>query len=523
MSESEFNSGQSSRSASTEPGCLLSPGIADFTNIERCEVSVIRFDGKEVNVDLPAGWLVSDLVSALNVAIPGSVELNGSELVIANGKAFANFELGCLPEEYTVETFEDFETPVRNNQASPGNSGNNIIGDTFGDWKTQNGARFNIVRADGVSEPAGIGPVTGATGGLQYVDIAGADDSPVFPFTIPNPSQVEIRAFLANREPGAGSYRPWTGQVEILDAETLEIVASGNSIEFTSEVSELEWFESVFIGTIPAGRYLFRVFVGNSGHLDDVSIRYKTVEFVDIPFEPNGQLTAVEIVKVIDHKTGDILIHRVFSPDGTEEYVAPFENSAILVTGACPLPTRDPVPQGPDPEIIAAIAAVQEQTSSLESVIVSLDQQLLELQNSTPSEIEITTAKADEDDCHVLVRISDGPDPQFIINQDDAATSISVTGGSGLNGNGRVYTLRFAPHPNGAAYGQAFTLFDDDGQGDTGAFEIISKTATEIIYQISQGDDGGSEDDNDYYPHEVKIFGSEQTFVTDVFVNGSPV
>lgn len=172
---------------------------------------------------------------------------------------------------------------------------------------------------------------------------------------------------------------------------------------------------------------------------------------------------------------------------------------------------------------ISDLSALTDQVNALESVVVDLDARVLALENANSGQIVITTAKADEDDCHVLVQVTDGPVPQFAVNQDSAATSINATGGSGLNGTGRIYTLQFAAHPDGAAYGQAFTVFDDAGQPDSGIFEIISKTATQIVYQINQGDDGGSEDDNDYYPHEVKIFGSEQTFVTDVFVNGTPV
>ncbi len=112
--------------------------------------------------------------------------------------------------------------------------------------------------------------------------------------------------------------------------------------------------------------------------------------------------------------------------------------------------------------------------------------------------------------------ISDNPNPSIDYNKN--VTNISVTGGSGNNGVGRIYTLTFPPHPQGTNYTAQFTVFDDT-QADTGLPEVISQTATSITYQLPQGDDGGSEDDNDYYRHMVRISSQPITVITSVQLN----
>jgi hypothetical protein len=151
----------------------------------------------------------------------------------------------------------------------------------------------------------------------------------------------------------------------------------------------------------------------------------------------------------------------------------------------------------------------------------SLDTRITALEDQLP--IVITTDSMEEGNCHVNVRVSSGNSPVFEYNEDGNATSIALTGGTGANGNGLIYTLTFPPHPNGADYSQAFAVYDINAQPDSGIFEIISKTDTQLVYQINQGDDGGSEDDNYAYQHEVKIFGQEQTFISNIYVNGTAV
>jgi hypothetical protein len=53
----------------------------------------------------------------------------------------------------------------------------------------------------------------------------------------------------------------------------------------------------------------------------------------------------------------------------------------------------------------------------------------------------------------------------------------------------------------------------------------LFKDATTLRYQLPQGDEGASEDDNDTYKHDVTIKGKDenQTFVSQVLVNGTAV
>lgn len=116
--------------------------------------------------------------------------------------------------------------------------------------------------------------------------------------------------------------------------------------------------------------------------------------------------------------------------------------------------------------------------------------------------------------------IADNPNPNFLSNKN--MTSVDVTGGSGANGNGRIYTLTFPAHPNGDLYIAKIQVWDDT-QADTGLPEIISQTATTLVYQLPQGDDGGSEDDNDYYKHSVIIESAPVRVLTDFAAQGCTV
>jgi hypothetical protein len=159
--------------------------------------------------------------------------------------------------------------------------------------------------------------------------------------------------------------------------------------------------------------------------------------------------------------------------------------------------------------------------ASINTTLTNLDTRIAALEAQFP--IVIATDSMEEGNCHVNVRVSSGNAPVFEYNEGGNATSIALTGGTGVDGNGLIYTLTFPPHPNGADYSQVFTVYDINAQPDSGIFEIISKTDTQLVYQINQGDDGGSEDDNYAYQHEVKIFGQEQTFISNIYVNGTAV
>jgi len=109
--------------------------------------------------------------------------------------------------------------------------------------------------------------------------------------------------------------------------------------------------------------------------------------------------------------------------------------------------------------------------------------------------------------------ITDNGSPSFIYDKN--STSVVTTDGNGVNGNGREYVYTFPAHPNGANYVAKIQVWDDT-QPDTGLPEIIAQTATSITYQIPQGDDGASPDDNDYYKHSVIVESAPLRVLTDL-------
>lgn len=158
----------------------------------------------------------------------------------------------------------------------------------------------------------------------------------------------------------------------------------------------------------------------------------------------------------------------------------------------------------------------------LERKLNCLQKQVNNLDPSTGSNDECVIKIATETICVTWVEaiISDGESPAFLHNKN--ANSISVTGGSGVNGVGRVYELVFPTHPNGDKYIPKITVWDDT-QTDTPTPEILSQTATSLTYQLPQGDDGASEDDNDYYQHSVSIGSSPLKVLTGFAAQGCTV
>jgi large repetitive protein len=160
---------------------------------------------------------------------------------------------------------ESFDSPVEINI-----NDNNIKGNTYNSLVTQNGASFNIIRVDGTGY--GFGP-DNAQNGNQYLDIASADDYPLYAFTLTEPGIVNFSAYFSNRDRSSFGYRSWTGQVEILNSTKTTVLASGNALLFDNTISDELWFLSQANNiSLPAGSYYFRSFVGNWGHLDNMSI-----------------------------------------------------------------------------------------------------------------------------------------------------------------------------------------------------------------------------------------------------------
>lgn len=141
------------------------------------------------------------------------------------------------------------------------------------------------------------------------------------------------------------------------------------------------------------------------------------------------------------------------------------------------------------------------------------------LESSAITKERLGVVTQQEDDCWLSVTVGDGPNPAIESSNGIVGATVSTSGGSGNNGAGRIYTLTFPAHPLGADFSQSIQVWDDT-TGDTGIAEVVSKTATSLTYQFPQGDDGASEDDNDFYKHDVKIFGTNQSFVSAVTVGG---
>jgi large repetitive protein len=160
---------------------------------------------------------------------------------------------------------ESFDSPLEVNI-----NDNNIKGNTYNSLVTQNGANFNIVRVDGTGY--GFGP-DNAQNGNQYLDIAAASDYPLYAFTLAEPGIVSFSAYFSNRDRTSPGYQNWTGQVQILNSTGTTVLASGNALLFDNTISDELWFLSQANNiSLPAGSYYFRSFVGNWGHLDNISI-----------------------------------------------------------------------------------------------------------------------------------------------------------------------------------------------------------------------------------------------------------
>ena len=165
-------------------------------------------------------------------------------------------------EEGLIEFTEGWEDPVQ-----PNVNGDNIVGPTFGNWYTENGSSINVIRVDGTGYAAGP---DNASDGSQYVDLLGSDFL-MYDFQISAAGTAEISADFSNREPGNAAYQPWTAQVEILDS-SMNVVASGTSIDFTAATSEEPWFTSSLTTGLAAGAYHVRMFVSDYGHVDNISV-----------------------------------------------------------------------------------------------------------------------------------------------------------------------------------------------------------------------------------------------------------
>ena len=179
---------------------------------------------------------------------------------------------GCTQTNTADDNFDLPQQPYLKGGAN-GTPNNIITANTYNGWTMQNGASFNIVKVDGTAYP--LGPIN-AQSGNQYIDVAGASDYPIKPFIVTSNGLISASAYFASRtnyDPiNIYPYVNWTGKIEILDS-TLNVIATGNQIPFTSSTDKDTWFQSSVSDVVlpTAGTYYIRMFVGDYGHFDTAS------------------------------------------------------------------------------------------------------------------------------------------------------------------------------------------------------------------------------------------------------------
>ena len=156
-------------------------------------------------------------------------------------------------------------------------NGNNIQSvNPYNGWGTETGGAnaFNVIRVNGAGYASGP---DNAQSGTQYIDINNSSTYVYKNITLTTPTIVSASAWFANRETSSGNYSPWSTKIEIRNETTGTTVAQGNTINFTSSISDKIWYNSSINSVaLPAGTYRIRMFVGNSGHLDSISYCFST-------------------------------------------------------------------------------------------------------------------------------------------------------------------------------------------------------------------------------------------------------
>ena len=181
-------------------------------------------------------------------------------------------------------------------------NGNNIQSvNPYNGWGAETGGAnaFNVIRVNGAGYASGP---DNAQSGNQYIDINSRSAYVYKNITLTSPAVFSGSAWFANRESSNGGYAPWSTKIEIRNETTGITVAQGNTINFTSSISDEIWNNSSINSVaLPAGTYRIRMFVGDFGHLDSISYCFSkdtdgdgTPDHLDLDSDNDGCPDAVE-------------------------------------------------------------------------------------------------------------------------------------------------------------------------------------------------------------------------------------
>lgn len=181
-------------------------------------------------------------------------------------------------------------------------NGNNIQSvNPYNGWGTETGGAnaFNVIRVNGAGYSSGPDV---AQSGTQYIDINSSSTYVYKDIILTTPTVFSASAWFANRESSNGGYAPWSTKIEIRNETTGITVAQGNTINFTSSISDEIWNNSSINSVaLPAGTYRIRMFVGDFGHLDSISYCFskdtdgdRTPDYLDTDSDDDTCPDAVE-------------------------------------------------------------------------------------------------------------------------------------------------------------------------------------------------------------------------------------
>ena len=181
-------------------------------------------------------------------------------------------------------------------------NGNNIQSvNPYNGWGAETGGAnaFNVIRVNGAGYSSGPDV---AQSGTQYIDINSSSAYVYKDIILTTPTVFSASAWFANRESSIGAYAPWSTKIEIRNETTGITVAQGNTINFTSSISDEIWNNSSINSVaLPAGTYRIRMYVGDFGHLDSISYCFSkdtdgdgTPDHLDLDSDNDGCADALE-------------------------------------------------------------------------------------------------------------------------------------------------------------------------------------------------------------------------------------